>query len=42
MEKPVTHIGHDVHKETIAVAMVEAGKRDEVREHGTIANTRRR
>jgi hypothetical protein len=37
MEKAITYIGLDVHKETIAVA--EAGKRGEVREHGTIVNT---
>jgi hypothetical protein len=39
MEKPITYIGFDVHKETIAVALAEAGKRGEVREYGTIANT---
>ena len=39
MEKPITYIGLDVHKETIAVALAEAGKRSEVREHGTIATT---
>src|SRR3954468_21928463 len=39
MEKPITYVGLDVHKETIAVALAEAGKRKEVREHGKIANT---
>ena len=39
MEKSITYIGLDVHKETIAVALAEAGKRGEVREYGTIANT---
>ncbi len=27
MEKPITYIGLDVHKETIAVALAKAGKR---------------
>ncbi len=31
MEKPIAYIGLDVHKETIAVALVEAGKRGEIR-----------
>ena len=35
MEKPITYIGLDVHKATIAVALAEAGKRGEVREYGT-------
>jgi transposase len=39
MEKPITYIGLDVHKDTIAIALAEAGKREEVREHGKIANT---
>jgi transposase len=37
--KPITYIGLDVHKDTIAVALAEAGKRGEVREYGKIANT---
>lgn len=39
LQQLVTYIGLDVHKETIAVAVVEAGKRSEVREYGKIANT---
>lgn len=39
MGKPITYVGLDVHKETIAVALAETGKLGEVREHGTIANT---
>jgi len=39
MEKPITYVGLDVHKDTIAVALAETGKRGEVREHGKIANT---
>jgi transposase len=39
MEKPIIYIGLDVHKETVAVALAESGKRGEVREYGTIANT---
>jgi len=32
-------VGLDVHKDTIAVAVAEEGKRGKVREHGKIANT---
>jgi transposase len=39
MDKPITYVGLDVHKDTIAVALAEKGKRGEVREHGKIANT---
>jgi hypothetical protein len=39
MSSTVTYIGLDVRKSTIAVAVAQAGKRAEVREHGEIANT---
>src|SRR6266567_236903 len=39
MEHSITYVGLDVHKATIAVALAEAGKRNEVREYGKIANT---
>jgi transposase len=39
MEQLISYVGLDVHKETIAVALAETGKRSEVREHGKIANT---
>lgn len=39
MEHTITYVGLDVHKETIAVALAEGGKRQEVREYGKIANT---
>lgn len=33
------YVGLDMHKRTIAIAVAEAGKRAEVRDHGEIANT---
>src|SRR3954469_8635232 len=39
MAKSITYVGLDVHKDTIAVALAEAGFRGEVREHGKIPNT---
>ena len=39
MDKPITYIGLDVHKDAIAVALAEAGVRSDVREYGKIANT---
>src|SRR6202046_4018721 len=38
MAKPITYVGLDVHKDTIAVALAEAGLRGEGREHGKIPN----
>ena len=37
--KIITYVGLDVHKDTIAVALAEAGVRSDVREYGKIANT---
>ena len=39
MDKAITYVGLDVHKDTIAVALAEAGVRGDVREYGKIANT---
>ena len=38
LDNPITYIGLDVHKDAIAVALAEAGRRSEVREYGKIAN----
>ena len=38
MEKSITFIGLDVHKETISVALAEGGERGEARVYGEIAN----
>ena len=37
LKQLITYIGLDVHKEAIAVALAEAGKRNEVRQYGKIA-----
>ena len=39
MNRSITYVGLDVHKDTIAVALAEAGGRSDVREYGKIANT---
>ena len=39
MDKSITYVGLDVHKDTIAVALAEAGRLSDVREYGKIANT---
>ncbi len=39
MDKTITYVGLDVHKDTIAVALAEAGGGKDVREYGKIANT---
>ncbi len=37
MDKPIIYVGLDVHKDTIAVALAEAGKRGDVRQYGRSA-----
>ena len=39
LDKSNTYVGLDVHKDTIAVALAEAGARKDVREYGKVANT---
>jgi transposase len=39
MEQSIIYVGLDVHKDTVSVALAEAGLREEVREHGKISNT---
>lgn len=39
MSQSVKYVDLDVHKDRIAVAVAEDGKRSEVCEHGEIANT---
>ena len=39
MKQLITYVGLDWHKETIAVALAEAGLRGDVRDYGKIANT---
>jgi len=39
LDKAITYVGLDVHKDTIAVALAEAGVRGDAREYGKIANT---
>jgi len=39
LDKAITYVGLDVHKDTIAVALAEAGGDKDVREYGKIPNT---
>src|SRR3954454_19878800 len=39
MDKVITYVGLDVHKDTIAIALAASDQRGDVREYGKIANT---
>jgi hypothetical protein len=39
MRQLVKYVRHDIHKETIAIAVPDDDRRAEVREHGEIADT---
>jgi transposase len=39
MGQSIIYVGLDVHKDTISVALAEAGIREDVREYGKIPNT---
>jgi transposase len=39
LDESITYVGLDVHKDTIAVTLAEAGAHKDVREYGKIANT---
>ena len=39
LDKAITYVGLDMNKETIAVALAEAGAHEDVRDYGKIANT---
>ena len=38
MDKDITFVGLDVHKDTISIAVASGGSRGEVRDYGRIAN----
>jgi hypothetical protein len=41
LDRAITYVGLDVHKDTIAVALAEAGVRGDIREYGKVAKFRR-